>query len=216
MNLPDSIPQNLQTANHYKQLHLGQEPIVFTFVIMLRKSTKIRLMYASLSTYRKNRTYLQNWTLCQHPSDAINNIQISSLPSSTTNQPINGGTTSRKESAPQTVSSIEGGTPFEQGVSSKEPHLNTVLHWIALEKEVTAWRNNSKKFECFMILCFWSLLHLVPKSPTLIFDFMLFEQRQTKLKGGMRGGGGEGKEMEHLWVTCQTHVHGRVAHIQPY
>ena len=160
MTLPDPIPRNLQTANHYWQLHLGQKAIVFTFVIMLRKSTKIRLMYASLSTYRKNRTYLQNWTLCQHPSDAIDNIQISSH--QLRNQPVNGGTTSRKESAPQTHSSIEGGTPFEQGVSSKEPHLNTVLHWIALEKEVTAWRNNSKKFECFMILCFWSPLHLVP------------------------------------------------------
>ena len=202
MDLPDPIPQNLQTANHYRQLHQGQEPIVFTFVIMLWKSKIIRLMYASLSTHRKNRTHPQHWTLHQHPSNTIDNIQISSLRSSTTNQPVNGGTTSRKESAPQTVSSIEGGTPFEQGVSSKEPHLNTVLHWIALEKEVTAWRNNSKKFECFMILCFWSPLHLVPEPLTHIFDFMLFEQRQTKLKGGMRGGEGEGKEMEHLWVTC--------------
>ena len=37
------LPQNLQTAKHYRQLHLGQEPIVFTFVFMLRKSKKIRL-----------------------------------------------------------------------------------------------------------------------------------------------------------------------------
>ena len=187
MTLPDPIPRNLQTANHYWQLHLGQKAIVFTFVIMLRKSTKIRLMYASLSTYRKNRTYLQNWTLCQHPSDAIDNVQISSH--QLRNQPVNGGTTSRKESAPQTRSSIEGGTPSEQGVSSKEPHLNTVSHWIALQKEVTTWRNNSKKFECFMILCFWSPLHLVPEPLTHIFDFMLFEQHHTQ--GGIAGEGWE-------------------------
>ena len=152
---PDS--QSLQTTSPRSgthRLHLRHHATEI-------QENKINV-YACLSTHRKNRTHLQLWILHQHPSNTIDNIQISSLPSSTTNQPINGGTTSRKESAPQTVSSIEGGTPFEQGVSSKEPHLNTVLHWIALEKEVTAWRNNSKKFECFMILCFWSPLHLVP------------------------------------------------------
>ena len=86
-----------------------------------------------------------------------------------------------------------GGTLFALEDSSNKPYyINTVSHLNTLEKqEVTAWRNNSKKFECLMILCFLSPLHLVPKPLTLIFDFMLFEQHQAQTQRGNEGGEGE-------------------------
>ena len=159
MTSPDPLPQNLQTANHYKQLHLGQKAIVFTICIMLWKIHENKIHVRQLintspaldalpASQQYDNILTSSLWLISPVKPKGGTLFMPGVSSTNHHSPIlhiksNGHPSSLKKQFHRP----KGGTLFAQGVSFKEPHYASIVsHWITLEKKKFQHdENNSKK-----------------------------------------------------------------------